>query len=187
MIYIVITIVTIILIYIFFLLRTNKLIGEKSSIDNKIYLVNNLPDKQQAADTLATIRNRLITLVSKLSDSFKYSDGLMEKLINIEFMENPILIPNKTMTSYSVNKGEKIILCLRDVSNFKIHDINTLMYVAIHELAHVACPEYGHTQLWQEIFADLLKEAIRIGVYDDENYVMTPKNYCGMILDERVI
>ena len=61
------------------------------------------------------------------------------------------------------------------------------MYVSIHELAHVACPEYGHTQLWQEIFADLLKEAIRIGVYEDENYIMTPKNYCGMILDERII
>ena len=40
---------------------------------------------------------------------------------------------------------------------------------------------------WQGIFADLLREGIRVGVYVDENYIMNPQNYCGLILDERVI
>ena len=34
----------------------------------------------------------------------------------------------------------------------EIHDMNTLIYVVIHEMAHVACPEYGHTKLFKEIF-----------------------------------
>ena len=187
MIYIIITVVTIVLIYIFFLLGHNKLVFQTATIDGKYYLVNNLPDKQNAANTLAIIRSKLITLVSKLSKSFQYSDGLMEKLVNVIFMENPILIPDKSMTSYSVNKGEKIILCLRDVTTMKIHDLNLLIYVGIHELGHVACPEYGHTPLWESIFADLLREAIRERIYIDENYTMNPQNYCGLIVDERII
>jgi hypothetical protein len=187
MIYIVITVVTIILIYIFFALRKNKLIYQKSLVDGRTYLVNNLVDKQEAADTLATIRNRLITLVEKLNPEFDFANGLMDKLENVEFMENAALVPDITMTSYSVNKGEKIVFCLRDVTTGKIHDINLLMYVAIHELAHCACKEYGHTKLWESIFGDLLREGIRVGVYKDENYTINPQNYCGLILDERII
>lgn len=187
MIYIVIVVVTIILIYIFFVLGKNKLIYQKSLIDGRTYLVNNLLDKQNAADMLATIRNKLIVLVSKLKPEYEFGKGLMEKLENVEFMENPALVPDTSMTSYSVNKGEKIVFCLRDVTTGKMHDINLLMYVAIHELSHVASKSYGHTEEWQGIFADLLREGIRVGVYVDENYIMNPQNYCGMILDERII
>jgi hypothetical protein len=36
----------------------------KSSIDNKEYFVQNLPDKQKAADILSSIRTKLTNLVS---------------------------------------------------------------------------------------------------------------------------
>ena len=56
--------------------------------------------------------------------------------------------PSDKYTSYSVNKGEKIIFCIRDKSpgpeQFKIINVNTLMFVAIHELAHVMTKSIGH-------------------------------------------
>ena len=55
-------------------------------------------------------------------------------------------------TSYSINKGEELSFCLRSKSTGKLHDINLLMYVAVHELAHTACPETGHTPLFNKIF-----------------------------------
>ena len=46
-------------------------------------------------------------------------------------------------TSYSINKGEEIVFCLRCKKTNQLHNINELMYVAIHEISHVACPEIG--------------------------------------------
>ena len=66
-----------------------------------------------------------------------------KKEINI--METPA---DEKNTSYTINKGEKIVICLRSKFLNEIHDINTIMYVVIHELAHVACPEFGHTPLF---------------------------------------
>ena len=41
-----------------------------------------------------------------------------------------------------------------------------LIYVALHELAHVLCDEVGHTEKWKKIFEDLLLEAETKAVYD---------------------
>ena len=62
--------------------------------------------------------------------------------------------------------------------------MNTLMYVVIHELAHVGCPEYGHTPLFRKIFKFLLKQSVKIGIYTPVNYILNPQNYCGMVINE---
>jgi hypothetical protein len=43
---------------------------------------------------------------------------------------------------------------------------NMLMYVALHELAHVKCKSIGHTPEWHKIFDDLLVKATKSGVYN---------------------
>lgn len=96
--------------------------------------------------------------------------------------------------AYSVNKGSTIMLCLRSNSDpHEIVDIDTLMFVVIHEAAHIAnYAEWGHeTQFWQ-IFKYLLQEAAAIGAYEPTDYAKTPKTYCGFFLnhnpyfDERI-
>ena len=50
-------------------------------------------------------------------------------------------------TSYSVNKGEKIVLCLRSRDGKdRLIDENTLTFVSIHELAHIMTKSVGHTE-----------------------------------------
>ena len=90
-------------------------------------------------------------------------------------------------TSYTVNKGERIVFCLRAKLINTIHDLNTLMYVVIHELAHVGCPEFGHTPLFREIFKFLLIESVKINIYTPIDYRKYPKNYCGMEINEYLL
>ena len=46
------------------------------------------------------------------------------------------------------------------------YEDNMLIYVALHELAHVLCDEVGHTEKWKKIFEDLLVDAENKGVYN---------------------
>ena len=60
-------------------------------------------------------------------------------------------IDNPSYTSYTINKGQEMAVCLRSKNDKKIHDINEIMYVIIHEISHIACPELGHTKLFLKI------------------------------------
>ena len=62
----------------------------------------------------------------------------------------------------------------------KLIDLNTLTFVAIHELSHIASKSIGHNEEFWNNFKFLLEEAEIIGVYKPEDYKEDPKNYCGM-------
>ena len=64
--------------------------------------------------------------------------------------------PDSNLTSFSVNKGEELSFCLKSKKTDTLHDLNLLMYVAIHEMAHIACPEIGHGTLFKKIFRRIL-------------------------------
>ena len=115
---------------------------------------------------LARIKKNIMHLVNHLeqykndnyADNKKYIDQLSNKIKHVVINESS---EDSIYTSYSINKGEQIVFCLRS-KRFKdqIHRLNLVMYVAIHELAHVACPEYGHTDLFKKIFAFFSKYSL---------------------------
>ena len=61
------------------------------------------------------------------------------------------------------------------------------MYVVIHEMAHFACPEIGHGELFQKIFKKFLEVSIKLNIYKLEDYSDKPVEYCGMILSSNII
>ena len=63
-------------------------------------------------------------------------------------------------------------------------DPNTLMYVAIHELAHIATKEIGHTPNFWRNFKFLLTQAKLINVYNPIDYKNEPQEYCGMTIKD---
>ena len=69
----------------------------------------------------------------------------------------------------------------------ELYDINTMMYVAVHELAHVVSESIGHTVEFKLNFADLLKKAIEIGVYEYVDYSKKPIDYCGIPLSVNIL
>ena len=153
-----------ILIIIFFLYYESKysqLTYVRSSVDNRQYLVRNREDKQKAADMLATIRKNLDTIVNTLTEKYKDKPRIIRLKENYNPEKISESIPNTEYTSYSVNKGEQIVFCLRSKDKEeKLTDINTIMFVAIHELAHVMTKSIGHTDEFWANMKYLLQESI---------------------------
>lgn len=153
----------------------------KSSIDKNDYLVQSMPDKERAADLLASIRQKtdmLVEHIVKSSPGDARADRLIKKYDSKRIREG---VDNPKYTSYSVNKGEQIVFCLRSRDNTKeLEDINTMIFVALHELAHICTVSTGHTDEFWENFKWLLEEAVNIGVYKDTDYSKKPVEYCGV-------
>jgi hypothetical protein len=157
-----------------------------SSIDKRQYLVRKLTDKQQAADYLARVNELLIKLVRHMFA--KYPDNPDAQRLYNNF--NPDAISEGSIesgyTSYSINKGEKLILCIRQTDKSFVEQ-NVIMYVAIHELAHIMTKEVGHTQTFWDNFKFLLREAIDIGIYKKVNFNNKPEDYCGIKITNSII
>ena len=171
-----------------------KVVLVESDIDKKAYLVRDLKDKKLSANLLAKINiniNKLNTYLftnkAKYPKYIPYIEQLNEKLKNTKIQESA---DNGIYTSYSVNKGEQIIFCLRSRNkntNNKFHDLNLLMYVVIHEMGHVACPEFGHTELFKDIFAFLATEAVKLKLYTKIDFNKNNKEYCGLTITDSII
>lgn len=180
-----------VIIVLYFNTQYNKMTYIRSDIDNQYYLVRDLDDKQKSSNILAKIKKNIFKLTKYVYSSIKkypkmeqYIKQLNTRIQNVIITESTF---NSSYTSYSVNKGEQIVFCIRTKGKYKIHDINLLMYVVIHEMAHVACPEIGHTPLFTKIFEFLCYRAIEINIYKKIEFKKFPKEYCGMIVDESVI
>ena len=163
--------------YMFIESKLNDLHYIKSDIDNKMYLVQRHENSKEAANLIANVKKRLI----KLCEHCYKVDSENAAVIRLQkkFNHNVIVEvgKNSKYTSYSVNKGEKIVLCLRSRDgNNKIVDINTLMFVSIHEIAHIMTLSIGHTEEFWDNFRYLLKHAIKLELYEKVDYSKNPKN-----------
>ena len=92
----------------------------------------------------------------------KYPDDEDVKRLAQKFNPTKIseTLPTSEYTAYSENKGEKLAFCLNTTKNGdKLIDINTLTFVALHELAHIMTRSEGHKQIFWQHFKFLLTEA----------------------------
>lgn len=171
------------------LIDNNGIIKVKAD-DGESYYVRNLPDKKEAATTLALLRKSMHDLLvhiennSEENEYKKYIPRMKEKLYTVKIRETSA---NSKHTSYSINKGQELVFCIRSKRNNSLHDINELLYVAIHELAHIGCPELGHTKLFYELNLFLLKEAVKYNIYKYQNYDSNPEEYCGINLNHSIL
>jgi len=164
----------------------------KSNIDGNEYFVMKRSDKTIAADTLAQIKQNLIKLRNHLIEN-QNNPEYVEYQKNIRLLANNLekinikenITPGK-YTSYLVNKGDELVMCLRSKDN-QIHDLNTLMFVAIHEMAHASSSEYilgeEHTKEFSQLMAFLLKTSIALGIYRYVDYGKESIEYCGITVD----
>jgi len=160
---------------------SNEVTYEKCDVDGKEYLVRNLPNKKEAACLLGKIRLKLEKLVEAMKEKYP-NDKAVLRMEN-KFNSNNISEAGKSnqYTSYSVNKGEKIVFCIRQKDdNETLIDENTITFVAIHELAHVMTKSVGHTPEFWDNMKRLLKEAVNQDLYDKVDYSKDPQEYCGI-------
>lgn len=183
------------LIIIYKIVYRQKIVNVEA-FDGQKYLVNNLSDSKQAVDVLAILMNKLYQLVDIIIRNYKegsdkeddmfinYVRKIKQRLPYVKISETAL---NSSYTSYSINKGEELVFCIRNKYDYKIHNINELLYVAIHEIAHIGCPEVGHTELFKEINVYLLKKAVCYKIYRYIDYFMNNHDYCGLTLSSTIL
>ena len=184
--------IIVIIIYLF-LFHNKKNVILIDGRDNNKYLVYNDNKKNESALLLSDVIINMFKLKDYLYNNIdKYSEYKEYiKQLNRNLNKDRSLIyendPNSELTSFSVNKGEEIAFCLKSKRTGNIHQLNLIMYVALHEMAHIACPEVGHGLLFQKIFKFLIEVAIEIGLYKLDNYDSNPVEYCGMMLTSNIL
>jgi predicted metal-dependent hydrolase len=166
----------------------NEVTYVKSAIDGRTYLVRNIKDKQDAADLLALLNKDLLKLIAHMEKTRPTDEGVKRLKKNYDPEALSEGSNNSNYTSYSVNKGEQIVMCLRsrDGSD-RLIKRNTLLYVAVHELAHLMTEEVGHTDQFWGNFRSLLEESITIGIYRKVDYSKKPERYCGIKLTSSIL
>ena len=156
----------------------------KSTNDNRKYRLLDLPGKEKCMEILVQLNKNVIQLLSYVKDEDR--EGIKDLLDNYRpdsLCEN---LENRSLQAYSLNKGEEICLCLREPENelIIIDDMNTLMFVLVHELAHLMTDDIGHTNKFWNNMAYLLKKSSEINLYNPINYKISPVMYCGVKIDE---
>jgi hypothetical protein len=157
-----------------------------SDVNGNKYCVRDRNKLELAADRLAHVNNNLNKLVNHLSKKYPTKENV-QRLVN---GYNPKKIyetlPTSEFTAYSENKGEKLAFCLDTEKNSKgrLIDINTLMYVALHEVSHIATKSIGHNDEFWNNFKFMITEAKEINIYNPVNYQKEPARYCGMNISD---
>lgn len=184
-----------IIIIIILTLNKSNLIYIKSDIDGIEYMVDQ-EGGFSSANVLAKIKSNLDLFKNNIDDYITEEDKkdkvIMESIKqfkerynkNTVICETPI---KSNSTSYTINKGEKMSFCIRSKKTKQIHDLNLLMYVALHEASHIGCKEEGHTELFWKIFKNFAEKGIKMGIYKKIEFYEDPHEYCGMEITSSVV
>lgn len=156
-----------------------------SSVDGNRYCVRDRQKLELAADLLAKVTKKCKDLVEYMKQTHP-DDPRVKRLVS-GFNPKSIseTLPTSELTAYSENKGEKIAFCLNTKKQGdKLIDLDTLTFVAIHELSHIITSSVGHKQDFWNNFKFLLENAKVAHIYEPVNYKKEPKEYCGMTIKD---
>lgn len=156
----------------------------RSTIDNELYKVQSKDDKQAAADTLAILRIKLRKMSDHLLRNFPSSN--CAKNLKNNYNDFKYLSENNDTryhTSYTVNKGEEMVLCIRQTNNSLV-PMNDITFVALHEMAHICTSSRDHTPEFWTNFSFLLQEALKLQLWEYIDYDKRPVDYCGIMITD---
>ena len=154
-----------------------------SSVDGNRYCVRERAKLEMSADLLANVTKKCKMLVYYVKE--KHPDDPRVKILVKNFNPKKIneTLPTSELTAYSENKGEKVAFCLDKKKNGpKLIDLDTLTFVALHELTHVMTTSIGHKQDFWQNFKFLLENAKAAHIHDPTDYKNNPQEYCGMTI-----
>jgi len=152
-----------------------------SQVDGNKYCVRERNKLELVADMLARVTQKLKKLVAHMGEKYPDRDNIKRLVNNFNPKRINEILPTSKYTAYSENKGEKLAFCVTETKTGNdLIDENTLTFVAIHEVAHIATSSIGHKEEFWNNFKFLLDNAVEINIYQPEDYKKKPKEYCSM-------
>lgn len=175
--------------------QTSKIKSKFDGISRKVH--TNHPDYKNAAKVMSILNDKNIRMMSHLRDKYimnpmmqhKYPDRYNLAITMMEKYSPDVLVENSPMdikgdTSYTLNKGKTVAICLRNKKNLNLHDLNTLTFVTLHELTHLSIKDRGHTKKFWRSFKFVLEEANELNLLKLIDYSKNVTYYCnGLMID----
>ena len=173
----IIVIITSYIVYVFVFDQTEMIV---SNVDGKKYRVQKGQHNKTSANALATTKRKLSQLVNYMYKhnlpSAQRAQILSSRFKHAKFREIGKL---DNSAAFTVNKGQEIRICTKDKVNGEPENLNSMMFVALHELAHVMSDQYGHNEEFKQNFSYLTHLAVKLKLYTPENFSKEPVEYCG--------
>jgi hypothetical protein len=158
-----------------------------SDVNGKKYCVRERKNMKKASDLLAKTTENLGKVVNHLENGYPEQENVRFLVKNFNPKKIKEILPTSEYTAYSENKGEKIAFCLNKKNKEDVDNLieeNTLMFVALHELSHLATKSIGHNDEFWSNFKFILQESERIGIYKPVDYKNNKTDYCGMTIKD---
>jgi hypothetical protein len=156
-----------------------------STVDGNKYCVRDRAKINEAVNLLAEVVNKMKRLVEYVYKTYPDDPDVIKLKKNFNPNKITETLPTSELTAYSENKGEKMAFCLNKTKNTNtLIDVNTLTFVAIHELSHTMTTSIGHKQEFWKNFKFLLENAVEIGIYKPVDYKKENQSYCGMTITD---
>ena len=156
-----------------------------ASKDGNRYCVRERVKMELAANLLADVTQKMNDTVAFIEVKHPEDPRTIRLVKGYNPKKISETLPTSELTAFSENKGEKIAFCLNKSKNgSKLIDINTLTFVALHELSHIATESIGHKQEFWENFKWILQNAKEAGIYSPVDYKKYPEEYCGMTIND---
>ena len=157
-----------------------------SDINGNRYCVRDRNKIHLAANKLAEVNINLNKLVNHLAKKYPNQSNVKRLIKGYNPKKIYEILPTSEFTAYSENKGEKLAFCLDTEKNSqgRLIDLNTLMYVALHEVSHIATQSIGHNDEFWQNFKFIISEAKEIKIYNPIDYKKSPARYCGMNISD---
>lgn len=154
----------------------------KSSITGKTYEIQEYPEMNKAVDLIGKLDKNINKFADYLFKKYPNDERIQRLHKNLQgtvYKETP---HKDGESAYTINKGELMKICLRHKKENKpLHNLNTLMFVVIHEMAHVMSVSIGHNKEFMTNFRFLLREADGINIdYEPIDYSKENMTYCGV-------
>jgi hypothetical protein len=103
---------------------------------------------------LSAVREKYVLLRKKLATTGQFPQLQQDVILTGMQKQGP-----QGDVGYNVNKGHEIFLCLKG-------DLNSVMHVLLHELAHMTVSEYDHSSKFWENLGELKRVATGMGIYE---------------------
>ena len=156
-----------------------------SNVDGNTYCVRERLKLELVADLLAKVTQKLKKVVKHANEKYPERENVKRLVKNFNPKKINEILPTSKFTAYSENKGEKLAFCTtKTKKGSELIDENTLTFVALHELSHIATKSIGHTDEFWNNFKFIIEMAKEINVYKPIDYKKNPQPYCGMTIND---
>jgi hypothetical protein len=181
---------------------TSEIVYVKSDIDHNVYpirrgLLKSQEYLKESANALAEINKRVTLLIDHIDIKYAKDENKRYFIDMLKYNYKPSILSEAAVderyTTYTIDKQDMhVCLRTRDQSE-RLYDVNLLMYVVLHELAHLCNydrqknPIQGHGSEFRGIFKFLVEQAMEIGIYTYTNYSETPVEYCNIVISSQIV